>query len=1184
MNSLRAEDSAVYYCARDGGHNAFDYWGKGTTVTVTSDTPTQAPNVFPLMPCGPQSRDTVTLGCLAVDFTPSSLTFSWTQGSNNLENITQYPSILKNDKYLGISQVEVSRQDWDAKKTFQCAANHLGERTTSLPFTKQDVLFRSPNLTTSFSLDEEKQQASFYCFAKDFSPRTHEIIWQKVGSEKASILDETSVFSEGRNDTNGAKLYSAASLLTVNPTELTSGATFTCVFKGKGVNNTDVLEKANATYKEESSGGSAGCTQAAVDLKIIGPTYRDILVKQSGKITCQIHVNNGELEKMLWENENEVEMAGTVKNEGLKKKEELVLDITYDEWHQGVERYCVVQHKDIIFPFKIQYKRQKSEHVQRPSVFMLPPVEHAKNKEVTLTCSVKDFFPEEVFIAWLVDDDVVDSKYKTSTTSPVEKQGSYLVYSQLTLTDDQWKQSGVVYSCAVYHESITNSTRSIVRSIGFSTDDKNNLVNLNLNISEKCKAYCVFANLFNTKLCKSTTMPSVLKFRRTNAKTCHLFSITELRVVSPNISLFPVWDGEFGVSQVRLICTLNGYFPKNLSVEWQQNKQQLTQIQPTERHLQSVEGGEKTYSLTSEIEPNMEEWTRGSNFTCKFIHKENKDEKTTSICHIFGFNPPSIHVEIPSFKTVMMTNSDVKARCFIHNVDAKLVWLMDEEQPSTDRVNEFSNKTTLISELTVPSSSWKNLKLLKCKVQHHCFSAEKTVEISGSAVSAPHVDIRRSLSDLQTENNDVKLHCDLSQLSSQHLYVTLQSKGADISDKQYVDLPEAPASHTVSVSFSVPHIYWKSDQSFTCKVHQGFSSQSFESKAISVFVDPSVEVLQVSSKESGQHKLLCSASGFNPQISWFSDSVSKSASSTDISMDTNGRVTVISRLDVLQTEWKTGKTFTCEVFDRFLNKRDRKDISLCSDLNPPTVRIVEPSAAELSVSDILTLTCLVSGYFPSNISVHWKENGQKLSSSRYINSPSFKDPDSSSYSMSCRLNVSQTNDKKSTYTCVVRHESSNSPFESSIKDVFASVTHSEPSAVLLQGSNELVCLVFGFSPASINITWIADGSTELWNYNNSHPHRGPDGKFSIQSFLRLSPVDSLPGVTITCRVTHGNTTLSVNVSKTDTLEHCHFFDDILHADVSQDTVMQAWGMAIFFLLLFFISIIFSAVTTALKIK
>uniref|UniRef100_A0A3B3IJ95 Ig-like domain-containing protein n=1 Tax=Oryzias latipes TaxID=8090 RepID=A0A3B3IJ95_ORYLA len=460
-------DSAVYYCARDTHvveiyhcDYYFDYWGKGTTVTVTPATPTQAPTaVIGLMPCGPQSRDTVTLGCLATGFTPSSLTFSWTQGGNNLENITQYPSMLKNDKYFGISQVQVSRQDWDAKKTFKCVANHVGERTTS-PITK------SPNLTTSFFLDEEKQQASFYCFAKDFSPRTHEIIWQKVGSEKASILDETSVFSEGRNDTNGAKLYSAASLLTVNPTELTSGATFTCVFKGKGVNNTDVLEKVlidNFSF-------------AAVDLKIIGPTYRDILVKQSGKITCQIQVNNGRLEKIFWENQDNVEMAGTVKTEGLKKKEELVLDITYDEWHQGSVVYFLC------------FLVLAGGPVQRPSVFMLPPVEHAKNKEVTLTCSVKDFFPEEVFVAWLVDDDVVDSKYKTSTTSPVEKEGSYLVYSQLTLTDDQWKQSGVVYSCAVYHESITNSTRSIVRSIGFSTADKNNLVNLNLNISEKCKA------------------------------------------------------------------------------------------------------------------------------------------------------------------------------------------------------------------------------------------------------------------------------------------------------------------------------------------------------------------------------------------------------------------------------------------------------------------------------------------------------------------------------------------------------------------------------------------------------------------------------------------------------------------------------------------------------------------------
>ena len=121
---------------------------------------------------------------------------------------------------------------------------------------------------------------------------------------------------------------------------------------------------------------------------------------------------------------------------------------------------------------------------KRPSVFMMPPVEHIKQDTVTLTCYVKDFYPKEVFVSWLVDDELAKDKF--TTTTPIDNQGSYSAYGQLTLGQEQWKKQGMVYSCVVYHQSLVSNTRAIVRSIGYNTNDRLNLVNLSLNIPDKC--------------------------------------------------------------------------------------------------------------------------------------------------------------------------------------------------------------------------------------------------------------------------------------------------------------------------------------------------------------------------------------------------------------------------------------------------------------------------------------------------------------------------------------------------------------------------------------------------------------------------------------------------------------------------------------------------------------------------
>nr|6XSW_A Chain A, Anti-N3 Fab Heavy Chain [Rattus norvegicus]6XSW_D Chain D, Anti-N3 Fab Heavy Chain [Rattus norvegicus]6XSW_G Chain G, Anti-N3 Fab Heavy Chain [Rattus norvegicus]6XSW_H Chain H, Anti-N3 Fab Heavy Chain [Rattus norvegicus] len=129
MNSLRAEDTAVYYCARgEIRYNWFAYWGQGTLVTVSSAS-TKGPSVFPLAPSSKStSGGTAALGCLVKDYFPEPVTVSWNSGALT-SGVHTFPAVLQSSGLYSLSSVVTVPSSSLGTQTYICNVNHKPSNT-----------------------------------------------------------------------------------------------------------------------------------------------------------------------------------------------------------------------------------------------------------------------------------------------------------------------------------------------------------------------------------------------------------------------------------------------------------------------------------------------------------------------------------------------------------------------------------------------------------------------------------------------------------------------------------------------------------------------------------------------------------------------------------------------------------------------------------------------------------------------------------------------------------------------------------------------------------------------------------------------------------------------------------------------------------------------------------------------
>nr|3VI3_F Chain F, SG/19 Fab fragment (Heavy chain) [Mus musculus]3VI3_H Chain H, SG/19 Fab fragment (Heavy chain) [Mus musculus]3VI4_F Chain F, SG/19 Fab fragment (Heavy chain) [Mus musculus]3VI4_H Chain H, SG/19 Fab fragment (Heavy chain) [Mus musculus] len=127
LSSLTSEDSAVYYCSRALALYAMDYWGQGTSVTVSS-AKTTPPSVYPLAPgSAAQTNSMVTLGCLVKGYFPEPVTVTWNSGSLS-SGVHTFPAVLQSDLYTLSSSVTVPSSTWPSE-TVTCNVAHPASST-----------------------------------------------------------------------------------------------------------------------------------------------------------------------------------------------------------------------------------------------------------------------------------------------------------------------------------------------------------------------------------------------------------------------------------------------------------------------------------------------------------------------------------------------------------------------------------------------------------------------------------------------------------------------------------------------------------------------------------------------------------------------------------------------------------------------------------------------------------------------------------------------------------------------------------------------------------------------------------------------------------------------------------------------------------------------------------------------
>ncbi|XP_063157607.1 uncharacterized protein LOC134495892 [Candoia aspera] len=401
------------------------------------------------------------LACVINGFFPSEILIKWKKNNRSID-ASEYitgPSLPEagHSTFSTQSVLKIPASEWENRAMYTCLVGH--ESLTIMKSISKhlyDFLKPSPPQVMAFHTFEDKDHLKLVCFATNFYPKTIDIQW----SIKGQNLNSTPNCSSPVPLPDGK--FQKDCSLAVSGEEWHNPQIYTCTVNHSATNR---------LIKKDVH--SSGMTTPPNNMEVINmqvPSFEELFTNRSAALTCIMPLRNASANATFsWTMDGKLANNDSVTNEIFRETNNTSLmygqlQVTLSEWINTTQFTCSIQSG---LGEKVKKHFHRRNGTVRPPKVALQHQSSSEGLNVTLLCTAKDFYPDEIFLKW--EEENQEMSFKGSDAHGMkcdhEKQTCSLL-SMLEVPTSKW-MIGASYSCLVAH---TSSENIITRTTNVFTD------------------------------------------------------------------------------------------------------------------------------------------------------------------------------------------------------------------------------------------------------------------------------------------------------------------------------------------------------------------------------------------------------------------------------------------------------------------------------------------------------------------------------------------------------------------------------------------------------------------------------------------------------------------------------------------------------------------------------------------